>query len=101
MSEEQRAKFSTSKVSRRKLMQGAAILAGGTAASSLAPVPAIAATAKPKPEGALVSTPPARTVVETNSGKVRGYIHGDIFTFKGMPYGGTTEGKNRFMPPTK
>src|SRR5690242_10277686 len=98
--EKQRAKLSaalsTATVSRRKLMQGAAILAGGTAASSLAPLPAVAAktVSKGQPAGAMVRTPPSTTVVETNSGKVRGYIHEDIYTFKGMPYGATTEGKN-------
>ncbi len=35
------------------------------------------------------------------TGKVRGFVQNGILTFKGMPYGGSTEGKNRFMPPTK
>lgn len=37
-------------------------------------------------------------VVETASGKVRGYIHNGIFTFKGLPYGAPVEGAGRFMP---
>src|SRR5580692_1577094 len=42
---------------------------------------------------------PETAVVETASGKVAGYVHKGIFTFKGIPYGDTTEGTNRFMPP--
>jgi para-nitrobenzyl esterase len=40
-------------------------------------------------------------VAETSLGKVRGTSVNDVKIFKGMPYGGTTAGKNRFMPPTK
>lgn len=40
-------------------------------------------------------------VANTVYGKVRGYILRDIYNFKGIPYGASTEGKNRFMPPQK
>lgn len=38
-------------------------------------------------------------IVETRSGKVRGYRRNGIYTYKGIPYGGPTSGKNRFMAP--
>ena len=41
------------------------------------------------------------SVVETSNGKVRGMVHNGIHSFKGIPYGASTAGKNRFMPPVK
>jgi para-nitrobenzyl esterase len=40
-------------------------------------------------------------VVETQYGKIRGEVIEGIHVFRGIPYGGDTSGKNRFMPPTK
>src|SRR5690348_16612758 len=40
-------------------------------------------------------------IVETSAGKVRGTVVDGIKIFKGIPYGGSSAGKNRFMPPTK
>ncbi|MBN1601312.1 MAG: carboxylesterase/lipase family protein [Chitinispirillaceae bacterium] len=45
--------------------------------------------------------PVTGAVVETNSGKVRGLVNDGIHSFKGIPYGASTAGKNRFMPPVK
>jgi len=39
--------------------------------------------------------------VSTSSGPIAGYIRHGIYTFKGIPYGDTTEGGARFQPPSK
>ncbi|WNG34977.1 carboxylesterase/lipase family protein [Archangium violaceum] len=38
-------------------------------------------------------------IADTKSGQVRGALSEGIRVFKGIPYGGPTSGKNRFMPP--
>ena len=43
------------------------------------------------------STPPS-AVAKTRYGKVRGYLDGGVFTFKGVPYGADTGGANRWLP---
>lgn len=37
-------------------------------------------------------------IANTAYGKVKGYIMNDTYTFLGIPYGASTEGKNRFIP---
>ena len=41
---------------------------------------------------------PRSAVANTQYGKVRGFVSGDVFTFKGVPYGATTAGENRWLP---
>src|SRR3984893_4165085 len=40
-------------------------------------------------------------VAQTNSDKIRGAMQGKAVAFKGVPYGASTEGAGRFMPPAK
>ena len=40
-------------------------------------------------------------VADTTLGKVRGLTIDGVHSFRGIPYGGDTSGKNRFMPPTR
>ena len=40
-------------------------------------------------------------VTETASGKVRGFVHRGVYTFRGIPYAAPTSGERRFMPPVK
>ena len=41
---------------------------------------------------------PRSAVAKTQYGKVRGFVDGGVFTFKGIPYGQDTGGENRWLP---
>ncbi|HUZ93893.1 MAG TPA: carboxylesterase family protein [Edaphobacter sp.] len=41
---------------------------------------------------------PRSAVAKTQYGKVRGFVDGGVFTFKGVPYGQTTADANRWLP---
>ena len=41
---------------------------------------------------------PKTAVAKTQYGKVRGFVDGGVFTFKGVPYGASTAGENRWLP---
>jgi para-nitrobenzyl esterase len=43
------------------------------------------------------STAPS-AIAKTQYGKVRGFLDGGVLTFKGVPYGRTTAGENRWLP---
>lgn len=94
-------------VDRRALLIGAAGLLGSAATAAALPSITNATEekkrgeAKPGGAGPSVVASAEAAVVETNSGKVSGYIHNGIFTFKGIPYGANTDGVNRFLPPVK
>lgn len=41
---------------------------------------------------------PRSAVAKTQYGKVRGFVDGGVYTFKGVPYGQSTAGENRWLP---
>jgi para-nitrobenzyl esterase len=95
-------------IERRSLLKGVAGVLGGAAAASAMPSFAVATSKRDsnKDRGkGIVDRPLIASskdaIATTTAGKVAGYVRNGIFTFKGVPYGDTTEGANRFMPPAK
>src|ERR1700688_3135570 len=88
--------FLNTNFSRRALMKSS-LLSGGAAFagalfSGLIPATALGVDPSSKYEGPIVGT---------TSGKVRGVLQGGTHIFRGIPYGASTAGSNRFMPPRK
>ena len=92
------------KSDRRKFIQnlgvGAAGLTLGTAAISTASCSS-PSVKKEDEDGQIIFIGDNIAVADTTNGKIRGFIHKDIYNFLGIPYGANTAGKNRFMPPQK
>ena len=95
---------------RRFFISGIATLGAQLAGSIILPTTSIAhptpeALPKTKPtasrERGTVTASDAVTVAETTSGKIRGFRRNGVYIFKGVPYGASTSGARRFMPPVK
>lgn len=76
-----------------------------TILKGLSAIPALGWNAHASPgqsqEAAVVTYDHNSPLVQTTSGALKGYIRNGIHTFKGIPYGESTAGKNRFLPPVK
>jgi para-nitrobenzyl esterase len=89
-------------VQRRALLKGAAALACGAAAPGVVSGATSAPARGQASQGAApVIARDGDAVAATRTGRVAGYIHRGIVTFKGIPYADNSAGPNRFMPPVK
>jgi para-nitrobenzyl esterase len=90
-------------IGRRAVLKGLLLTAGSAGIGSAATTAAVAKEYPKSPDtkGDRITASGSSPIVETNLGKVRGYIRSGIFTFKGIPYGDTTAGDKRFMAPQR
>jgi len=90
-------------IGRRTMLKSAAFVMGAGAAMPSLVAAGNAPNAKPSSEvgGPSVIARAGTAVVEIETGRIAGAIIREIYSFKGVPYGATTAGENRFRPAQK
>jgi len=83
-------------LNRREALRLSAAAATGMALATTAH-PTQATELRPNLKPGDCSTPRS-AIADTQYGKVRGFLDGGVFTFKGVPYGQSTAGDNRWLP---
>src|SRR5579871_1965599 len=88
---------------RRTILKSAAAVAGGVLMPEVSKQEAALAAPKAGVPGTapILVVTESGDIVETTSGKVRGYTRNGIYTFKGIPYAASTAGSARFLAPAK
>jgi para-nitrobenzyl esterase len=78
---------------------GAALASAGCTAQAPASTNGAASAPASRAIAAGSVATPDRAIVATSAGKVRGFTRNGVVIFKGIPYGDTTAGENRFLAP--
>jgi para-nitrobenzyl esterase len=84
-----------SNVPRRSFLKGAAVAAGAAGAITATGPTSAAASRNSRGVKAGVGVAEA----STTAGRIAGFVHDDLYIFKGVPYGDATGATGRFLPP--
>jgi hypothetical protein len=92
-------RLADSYVTRRSWMK----MAAGMAATGLLPrqMAAQSGTAAGSATSDSIVASDSAAIAGTTHGRVRGFMHKEMFIFRGIPYGAPTSGTRRFMAPAK
>src|SRR5689334_11710966 len=90
-----------SESTKRTLTRREALILSATAGATLAagrPAFASDSVKTSAHQGPGKCSTPRSAIAKTQYGRVRGFVDGEVLTFKGVPYGQTTAAENRWLP---